>query len=105
MRSKFRLELDVVLDTDAVPGVIAAARRLYAADGAVATVDEPEGCRALSAEEFIDEIEDAIMELSERNPLLANAKVEVERLACRATETSPEPGPHGGGESERPEAD
>jgi hypothetical protein len=97
MRSKFRLELDIVLDTDAVPGVIAAARRQYTAEGAVATVDKPEGVHALSAEEFIDEIEDALMELSERNPLLGNAKVEVERVACRAADTS--------AEFEKPEAD
>jgi hypothetical protein len=96
MRSKFRLELDIVLDTDALPGVIEAARRQYEIEGAVAIVDEPEGVRALSAEEFIDEIEDALMELSKRNPLLANTNVEVERVACKATETSPEAGLRGG---------
>jgi len=37
MRSKFRLELDVVLDSDAAPNVIETARRYYAAAGAVAT--------------------------------------------------------------------
>jgi hypothetical protein len=105
MRSKFRLELDIVLDTDAVPDVIEAARRQYAAEGAVATVAENGAERTLSAEEFIGEIEDALMELSERNPLLANTNLEVERVVCRAAGTSPEPGPRGRGESERSEAD
>jgi hypothetical protein len=86
MRSKFRLELDVVLDASVTPSVIEAARQCYAADGAVATADENGAVRTLSAEEFIDEIEDALMELSGRNPLLANAKVEIERVACRAAE-------------------
>jgi hypothetical protein len=105
MRSKFRLELDVVLDTDVAPSVIETARRYYAAEGAVATVDENGAERTLSAEEFIGEIEDALMELSERNPLLTDANVEVEHVACRAAEPSPEPGPRGGVESERSEAD
>ena len=84
MRSKFRLVLDVVLDTDMAANVIEAARQHYGAEGAVATVDENGAPRTLSAEEFIDEIEDALMELSERNPLLANANVEIERVACRS---------------------
>jgi len=88
MRSKFRLELDVVLDSDLAPSVIEAARRQYAAEEAVATVDELQGARALPAEEFIDEIEDALMELSERNPLLANANVEVERVLCKSAATA-----------------
>jgi len=104
MRSKFRLELDIVLDTDAVPNVIEVARRQYEAEGAVATVDEHQGSRALSADEFIGEIEDALMELSERNPLLANANVEVERVVCKSA-TVPEPGLIAGAESERPETE
>ncbi|MCL4797754.1 MAG: hypothetical protein KJZ84_24530 [Bryobacteraceae bacterium] len=99
MRSRFRLELDVVLDTGAVPDVIEAARRQYS-NGVASTVEEPEGFRALSAEDFIREIEDALMELAQRNPLLANANVEVDRVACRAAETSPESGPGTGSWSE-----
>lgn len=99
MRSRFRLELDVVFDTDAVPDVIEAARR-QCSKGAVSTVEEPEGFRFLSAEDFIREIEDALMELAQRNPLLANANVEVDRVACRAAETSPESGPGTGSWSE-----
>jgi hypothetical protein len=104
MRSKYRLELDVVLDTEVAPSVIEAARQHYAAEGAVATVDENGAARTLSAEEFIDEIEDALMELSERNPLLANANVEIERVACKSAETAPESGPIDDAEFERSEA-
>lgn len=99
MRSKFRLELDVVLDSEAAPNVIEAARRHYVAEGALATVDRNGAARTLSADEFIDEIEDALMELLERNPLFPNANVEIERVACRSAE-SPEPGPPDGTESE-----
>jgi hypothetical protein len=101
MRSKFRLELDVVLDTDVAPNVIETARQYYAAEGAVATVDENGADRVRSAEEFIGKIEDALMELSERNPLLAKANVEVERVACKSVEPSPVPEPCTGVESER----
>lgn len=104
MRSKFRLELDVVIDLDAAPSVIEAARQHYAALEAVATVDEHGADRPLSAEEFICEIEAALMELSERNPLLANANVEVERVACRSAGPSNEPRRRTGPKAEK-EAD
>lgn len=87
MRSRFRLELDVVLDTDAAPSVIEAARQHYVAAGVVATVEEHGSSRTLSAKELIDEIEDALMELSEGNPLLADANVEVEGVVCRSAVT------------------
>jgi hypothetical protein len=90
MRAKFRLELDVVLDSDKTSDVIEAARRCYAAHGAVATVEENGADRLLAAEEFINEIEDALMELCERNPLLSNANVEVERIVCESVRSSPE---------------
>jgi hypothetical protein len=95
MRSKFRLELDIVLDTDAVPNVSEAARRQCSRE-ALSTMDDPAGLRALSAEDFIRELEDVLLELAGRNPLLANAKVEVERVACMVAETSPESGPRTG---------
>ncbi len=90
MRSKFRLELDLVLDTDMAPSVIQTARQHYAAEGAVDTVDENGAARTLSADEFIDEIEDALMELAQRNPLLTKANVEIERVACRSAAAAPE---------------
>ena len=74
MRSKFRLELDVVIDLEAAPSVIEAARQHYAAEGAVATVDQHAADRPLSAEEFIDEIEAALMELSEHNPFASQCE-------------------------------
>ena len=104
MRSKFRLELDFVIDTAAEPNVIETARRHCAVEGAMATVAENGAERTLSAEEFIGEIEDALMELSERNPLLSNANVEIERVACRAAEASLVVVPNGRVETEMSEA-
>ena len=69
------------------------------------TVDENGAARTLSADEFIDEIEDALMELAQRNPLLTNANVEIERVACRSAAAAPEPGPFGVAEPERSEAE
>jgi hypothetical protein len=59
MRSKFRLVLDVVLDTDMATNVIQAAQRHYEAEGSVNTVGENGAARTIAADEFIDEIEDA----------------------------------------------
>ena len=103
MRSKFRLVLDVVLDADMATNVIQAARRHYEAEGSVNTVGENGAARTLAADEFIDEIEDALMELAERNPLLINANVEIERVACRSAADASEPGPFGMAEPERSE--
>ena len=104
MHSKFRLELDVVFDTDMAPSVIQTARQHYAAEGAVDTVDDNGAARTLSAYEFIEEIEDALMELAQRNPLLTNANVEVERVACRSAAAAPEPGPFSAAEPQSSEA-
>jgi hypothetical protein len=93
MRSKFRLELDVVLDTAMVPSVIQTAQQHYSVEGVVDTVDENGAARTISTDEFIDEIEDALMELVQGNPLLTNANVEIERVACRPATAATEPRP------------
>ena len=102
MRSKFRLVLDVVLDTDMAANVIQAARQHYEAEGAAETVDENGAALTLSSDEFIDEIEDALMELAQHNPLLTNANVEIERVACKSD--APEPGPFSVAEHARSES-
>jgi hypothetical protein len=104
MRSKFRLVLEVVLDTDMIAKVIQIARQQYEAEGSVNTVGENGAARTLSADEFIDGIEDALMELAQGNPLLTNANVEIECVACRSAASAPEPGPFDVAEVERSEA-
>jgi len=104
MRAKFRLELDVVLDTEMAPSVIERTRQPYSAEGVVDTVDEDGTVRTLSVDEFINEIEDALMELAQCNPLLTNANVEIERVACRPAAAATEPEPFGVAQPERSEA-
>ena len=104
MRSKFRLELDVVLDADMAALVIQTARQHYSIEGGVDTVDENGVGRTLSADEFIDEIEDGLMELVQRNPLLTNTNVEIERMACRSVPATSEPGLFAVAEPEASEA-
>src|SRR5688572_1027745 len=93
MRSKFRLQLEVVLDTNVARDVIETARQCYAEDGTASTVNEQGDAQTIPAEVFIDGIEKALMELLERNPLLAKANVEVEGVACRSASALPETGP------------
>lgn len=104
MRSKFRLVLDVGLDIDMAANVIQAARQHYEAEGAAETVDENGAARTLSSDEFIDEIEDALMKLAQHNPLLTNANVQIERVTCKSAAAVPEPGPFGAAEPTRSEA-
>ncbi|MEP7366320.1 MAG: hypothetical protein ABI972_23930 [Acidobacteriota bacterium] len=90
MPSKFRLELDIVIDGNAAVSVIEAARQCHMAEGTITTVDKS-GCESTRrAEAFIDGIEDALMELVERNPLLANERVEIQRVACKPAAAWPE---------------
>jgi hypothetical protein len=86
MPSKFRIELDVVLDTDSTATVIEFARRNYVLEGGVTDVGTPTGEGTIPAPEFIAGIEHALMELVERNPLFAEANVEVDRLSCTSEE-------------------
>src|SRR5260370_36927722 len=104
MRSKFRLVLDVVLDTDMAANVIQTVRQHYEAEACVDTVGANGAARTLSADEFINDIEDALIELAQRNPLLTNANVEIERVACRSGAAAHEPGPFGMAEPGRSEA-
>lgn len=83
--------------------VIQTARQHYEAEGSADTVDENGAARTLSADEFIEEIEDALMELAQRNPLLAKANVEIERVACKSPAAVPELGPFSVAEPERSE--
>lgn len=80
--SRFRLEIDVVLDTVATSSAIEAARRYYGNEGLLTATDEHGTPRPLQGEQFIPEIEDALLELSERNPLLIDMNIEIERISC-----------------------
>jgi hypothetical protein len=82
MRSKFRLEMDVVVDTDFAADLIEAARRSYAGEGHASCVRKDGAAGPIPAEQPIEGIEDALVELLERNPLLANTNVEFEAVGC-----------------------
>src|SRR6266852_1165650 len=84
MPLKFRLEFDVVLDEAAKAKAIELARNRYTRSGGASGLDDREPTRIPSAEEFIEGIEQALMELLEHNPLLLEAGVEVERLGCES---------------------
>src|SRR5437660_529823 len=83
MPLKFRLELEVVLDEDAQAAVIESARRLCMRAATIDPQGVPEGALA---EEVIADPEDALMELVERNPLLAEVLAQVERISCGPAE-------------------
>jgi hypothetical protein len=89
MPLKFRLELDVVLDADAQLRVIESARQLCVCDSHVAAIDQKRLPEGPPGEEIIDAPADALMELLERNPLLAEARVQIERVSCGPGEASP----------------
>ncbi len=77
---RFTLQLDVVLDGKSEPELLEFARRVYTEQGGA--VLNSDGTDRVSAEEFIDGTEQALLELLECNPLLNVAGLEVERLSC-----------------------
>ena len=84
MRSKFRLQMDVVVDTDFAADLIEAARRSYPGEGHASCVGKDGAAGSIPTQQFIEGIEDALVELLERNPLLANTNVEFEAVGCRS---------------------
>jgi|SRR5687767_7060112 len=73
MPLRLKLELDVVLDTDMQARVIESARQLCMRDARVTTLNPQGEHDVVPAEEVIGGPEDALMELVERNPLLAES--------------------------------
>lgn len=105
MHSKFRLVLDIVLEADMAPIVIQAARRHYDPEGVENTVGDNGAVRSPTVGESIDELEDALMELAQCNPLFARANVEIERMSCSSAETESKPVLLGPAALKRSEAD
>ncbi|MBC8167378.1 MAG: hypothetical protein H7Y20_16105 [Bryobacteraceae bacterium] len=54
-------------------------------------IDNGNGLK-VPAEKIIDSLEDALMELLERNPLLANVRSQINRISCGPGETLPDGG-------------
>jgi hypothetical protein len=90
MLLKFRLEINVVMDKESETTVIELARRHYTREGGVTVPERSGNPKAVPEEEFIEGIDDALLELLGNHPLLAEAGIEIERLACRQTASLPE---------------
>jgi hypothetical protein len=82
VRSTFRLEIDVVVDTDAVDAMIACARERYLHDTDTTAVASRGGTRKAPAPAFSADVEDGLIDLFERNPLLSNSPVEIQQVNC-----------------------
>ena len=90
MLLKFRLEIDVVMDKDSETTVIEAARRHYTREGGVTVPDRSGNPEAVPEDEFIEGIDQALLELLGHHQLLAEVGIEIERLSCRPTASLPE---------------
>jgi hypothetical protein len=90
MLLKFRLEMDVIIDEGSETAVIELARQHYRRDGGVTIPGRHGRPNRVKAEKFIDGVDQALLELLERNPLLPEAGVQIERLSCRPMESLPD---------------
>jgi len=90
MLLKFRLEMDVIIDEGSETAVIELARQHYRRDGGVTVPGRHGRPNRVKAEKFIDGVDQALLELLERNPLLPEAGVQIERLSCRPMESLPD---------------
>lgn len=90
MLLKFRLEMDVIIDEGSETAVIELARQHYRRDGGVTVPGRHGRPSRVKAEKFIDGVDQALLELLERNPLLPEAGIQIERLSCRPMESLPD---------------
>ena len=87
---KFRLEMDVIIDQDSETAVIELARQHYRREGEVTAPGRHGRRNWVKAEKFIDGLDQALLELLERHPLLPEAGIEIERSSCRPLASLPE---------------
>jgi hypothetical protein len=90
MLLKFKLEMDVIIDEDSETAVTELARQHYRRDGGVTVPGRHGRPNRVKAEKFIDGVDQALLELLERNPLLREAGVQIECLSCRPMESLPD---------------
>ena len=90
MLLKFRLEMDVIIDQNSETAVIELARQQYRREGEVTAPGRHGRPNRVKAEKFIDGIDQALLELLERHPLLPEVGIEIQRSSCRPLASLPE---------------
>ena len=85
MRSKYSVKLELIVSKSSENRLIQTAREIYSERGA-AIEGSAELARQISAEEFIDGIQNALLELVESNRPLRDAGVEVRAVTCSVGE-------------------
>ena len=83
--TKYTLQMEVLVDNAYEEAVIQAARRVYSDRGG-AQASSGNSTRHLSAEEFVDGIQNALLELLEGNRELRDAGVEIRAVRCSVGE-------------------
>lgn len=83
MITKYKLQLEIVIDEMLEERVKRAARRAYVERG-IASEGSGEEAREISAEEFIDDVQKALIELVEDNSQLSATGVEIRTIRCDA---------------------
>jgi hypothetical protein len=98
MASKFRLEVEVVVEDDAATKTLEVARKHYVHRGGVKAYTGRRRTGQVPPEKFVSCIEEGLIELLEQNPLLEEAGVEIRRVSCSTPAALPvPPGAHVGG--------
>src|SRR5258708_38645224 len=90
MLLKCRLEMDVIIDQDSETAVIELARQHHQREGGVTAPDRHGKQRQVPAEQFVEGIDQALLELLGQHRLLLEAGIEIERLSWRPMEPLPE---------------
>ena len=91
MASKFRLEVEVVVEDDAATKTLEVARRHYVRRGGVKAYRGRPRTGPVPPEKFVSCIEEGLIELLEQNPLLEEAGVEIRRVSCSTPAALPVP--------------
>lgn len=83
--TKYTLQMEVLIEDASEDRLIQAARRVYSDRGA-AQESAGKAMRQVSAEEFIDGVQNALLELVEGNKELRDTGVEIRAVRCSVGE-------------------
>jgi len=85
MYNKYELQLEILVSERSEERVIQIARRVYSERGGATEGSGQSACQ-ISAEEFIDGVQDALIELLEGNSRLQDAGIEIHSIKCSSGE-------------------
>jgi hypothetical protein len=105
-KTTYKMEVTVQIDESERQRLIDTARKYYGRSGGVSAIEDDETEVRVSPEEFIQSVDDALMELLHHHPGFKQAGIELEGIDCEAeVDPSSQDAESEGGEAEEASLD